>query len=57
MPPKLADEIRRAHVILPEELAERIDQWRGRELCDSNFSEAIRRLIELGLEGTKKKHR
>ena len=38
-----------AYVTLPTEMAESIDRWRGGQPGVPNFSEAIRRLIELGL--------
>jgi hypothetical protein len=54
MPAKLADDIKRTHVNLPTALADHIDQWRGGQPGVPNFSEAIRRLVELGLEASKK---
>jgi len=54
MPKKLDDEIQRLHMVVPTALIEKVDAWRRREPDLPNLSEAIRRLVEMGLEGAKK---
>ena len=54
MPPKLAEENKRAHVNLPTELLDQIDPWRGSQQDPPNLSELIRELIELGLVSARK---
>jgi len=54
MPKKLDDEIARIHMVVPAALAKKVDDWRRREPDLPNVSEAIRRLVELGLESVKK---
>ena len=54
MPKKLDDEIQRLHMVVPTALIEKVDAWRRREDDLPNLSEAIRRLVEMGLEGAKK---
>jgi hypothetical protein len=59
MPPKLENEIRRLHMVAPESWLKKIDDWRRQQPDVPNVSEAIRRLVEIGLDaskgGTKKK--
>jgi len=60
MPAKLDDESQRLHLMVPTSLTKKIDDWRRREPDLPNLSEAIRRLIELGIESVKagsKRHR
>jgi metal-responsive CopG/Arc/MetJ family transcriptional regulator len=54
MPKKLDDEVQRLHMVVPTALIEKVDAWRRREEDLPNLSEAIRRLIEMGLEGARK---
>ena len=54
MPKKLDDEIQRLHMVVPTALIEKVDAWRRREDDLPNLSEAIRRLVEMGLEFAKK---
>ena len=54
MPKKLDDEIQRLHMVVPTALIEKVDAWRRREPDLPNLSEAIRRLVEMGLESAKK---
>lgn len=54
MPNKIDDEVRRLNVVASVSLIKRIDEWRRREPDIPNISESIRRLLELGLENTKK---
>ena len=55
MPHKLDDEIQRLNMVAPTSWVKKIDDWRRREPDLPNLSEAIRRLVELGLEAAKKK--
>jgi hypothetical protein len=50
MPPKLANGVRRVALMAPIALIARIDHWRRHQADVPNLSEAIRRLIEMGLE-------
>jgi hypothetical protein len=50
MPPKLADGVRRVALMAPVALIAKIDRWRRHQPDVPNLSEAIRRLIEKGLE-------
>ena len=54
MPTKLDDEIQRLNLVAPTSWVKRIDDWRRKEPDLPNTSEAIRRLVELGLEAAKK---
>jgi hypothetical protein len=58
VPPKLANSVRKVNLIAPEDLLAKIDQWRRNQPGLPNRSEAIRKLIEAGLDamgkGTKK---
>jgi hypothetical protein len=54
MPHKLDDEIQRLNMVAPTAWVKKIEDWRRREPDLPNLSEAIRRLVELGLEGAKK---
>jgi hypothetical protein len=54
MPTKLDDEIQRLNMVVPTRWVKKIDDWRRREPDLPNLSEAIRRLVEMGLEGAKK---
>jgi hypothetical protein len=53
MPPKLDDEIKRVNMVAPASWVKKIDDWRRQQPDLPNISEAIRRLVELGLK-TKK---
>jgi hypothetical protein len=54
MPTKLDDEIQRLNMVAPTAWVKKIDDWRRREPDLPNLSEAIRRLVEMGLESAKK---
>ena len=54
MPQKLDDEIQRLNMVAPTAWVKKIDDWRRREPDLPNLSEAIRRLVEMGLESAKK---
>ena len=54
MPPKLDTEIKRFNIVAPAAWAKRIDEWRGRQPDVPNFSEALRRLVDMALEAEKK---
>jgi len=51
---KLDDSVRRLHMIVPTSLIKKVDRWRQQDSEVPNLSEAIRRLIEAGLESSKK---
>ena len=53
MPKKLDDEIG-LHLVVPAAWVKKVDDWRRREPDLPNLSEAIRRLVEMGLESAKK---
>ena len=55
MPKKLDDDIARIHMVVPTAWAKKVDEWRRREPDLPNLSEAIRRLVEMGLESAKKR--
>jgi len=42
-------------MVVPTSLARKIDEWRRQEADLPNFSEAFRRLAELGLEVAKER--
>jgi hypothetical protein len=50
MPPRLDDETRRLNTIMPAALVKRIDDWRRQQPNLPTMSEAVRRLVELGLD-------
>lgn len=50
---KLDEEIARIHMIVPAAWAHKVDDWRRREPDLPNLSEAIRRLVEMGLVAAK----
>ena len=54
MPAKLDDEIRRLQLVVPVPWVKKVDDWRRREPDLPNLSEAIRRLVEMGLESARK---
>ena len=54
MPQKLDDEIQRLNMVVPTAWVKKVDDWRRREQDLPNLSEAIRRLVEMGLESAKK---
>jgi len=54
MPQKLDDEIQRLNMVAPTAWVKKVDDWRRREPDLPNLSEAIRRLVEMGLESAKK---
>ncbi len=53
MPHKLDDEIQRLNMVAPAAWVKKIDDWRRREPDLPNLSEAIRRLVDMGLESAK----
>jgi len=54
VPPKLAANVRKVNLIVPSELLERVDHYRRTTPGLPNRSEALRALIERGLEATEK---
>lgn len=54
MPPKLEDETKRLNMVAPVSWVKKIDDWRRQQPDLPNISEAIRRLVELGLTAAKK---
>ena len=54
MPTKLDDEIQRLNMVVPTAWVKKVDDWRRREPNLPNLSEAIRRLVEMGLESARK---
>lgn len=54
MPPKLDDETKRLNMVAPASWVKKIDDWRRQQPDLPNISEAIRRLVEMGLDGAKK---
>jgi hypothetical protein len=54
MPPKLDDNIKRLNIVASTAWVKRIDDWRRRQDDLPNFSEALRRLVEIGLDAEKK---
>jgi hypothetical protein len=57
MPTKLDDEIQRLNMVVPTAWVKKVDDWRRREPDLPNLSEAIRRLVEMGLEAAKKERK
>ncbi len=53
MPHKLDDEIQRLNMVAPAAWVKKIDDWRRREPDLPNLLEAIRRLVDMGLESAK----
>jgi hypothetical protein len=54
MSEKLDDEVQRLNMVVPTKWVKRVDDWRRKEPDLPNLSEAIRRLVEMGLESAKK---
>lgn len=54
MPPKLETETKRLNMVAPASWVKKIDDWRRQQPDLPNISEAIRRLVDLGLETSKK---
>ena len=54
MPPKLEDDIKRLNMIAPVSWVKKVDDWRRQQPELPNLSEAIRRLVEMGLESAKR---
>lgn len=54
MPPKLEDETRRLNMVAPVSWLQKIDDWRRRQPDLPNVSEAICRLVEIGLDASGK---
>jgi hypothetical protein len=57
MPKKLEDEIQRVQMVVPSAWVHKVDDWRRREPDLPNLSEAIRRLVKMGLEAAKKERK
>ena len=57
MPAKLDDEIERIHMVAPTSWVKKVDDWRRKEPDLPNLSQAIRKLVEMGLESAKKSSR
>jgi hypothetical protein len=51
---KLEENTKRLNMVVPASWMEKIDNWRGKQPDLPNVSEAIRRLVEMGLEASKK---
>jgi hypothetical protein len=49
MPPKLDEETKRLNMVVSVAWIKKIDAWRRQQPDVPNLSEAIRRLVELGL--------
>lgn len=56
-PLKPDDDTRRITITAPESWAKRLDDWRRHQPDLPNLSEAIRRLVELGMEAERKGRR
>ena len=54
MPPKLDDETKRINMVASAAWIKKIDDWRRQQSDLPNISEAIRRLVDIGLEASKK---
>ena len=54
MAQQLDDEIQRLNMVAPTAWVKKVDDWRRREPDLPHLSEAIRRLVEMGLESAKK---
>lgn len=54
MPPKFENETKRLNMLAPSSWVKKVDEWRRHQPDLPNISEAIRRLVELGLEASKK---
>ena len=50
MPPKLDDQVKRINMVAPTSWLRAVDDWRRKQPDLPNISEAIRRLVELGLK-------
>jgi hypothetical protein len=51
MPPKLANKIKRLQLIVPDEWITKVEAWRRHQPDPMpNTSEAIRRLVEIGIK-------
>ncbi len=50
MPPKIDDNPKRLNVMISADTMQRLDDWRRRQLAVPNLSEAVRTLLELGIE-------
>jgi hypothetical protein len=57
MPPKLAPEVKKIAIIAPLGWLAKVQAWRRAQDDMPNVSEAIRRLVEMGLDAAKAKHR
>jgi hypothetical protein len=55
MPPKLDKETKRLNMVVSTAWVKKVDEWRRREPDLPNISEAIRRLVEIGLKAKKGK--
>jgi hypothetical protein len=55
MPPKLDKETKRLNMVVSVAWLKKIDAWRRAEPDLPNISEAIRRLVEIGLKAKKGK--
>jgi rRNA maturation endonuclease Nob1 len=48
---------RRLNIVAPESWVQRVDDWRRKQADLPNLSEAIRRLVEAGLDAERKGRR
>ena len=51
---KLEENTKRLNMVVPASWLEKIDGWRSKQPDLPNVSEAVRRLVDLGLEASKK---
>jgi hypothetical protein len=57
MPAKLDDNIKRLNIVATAAWVKRVDDWRRRQHDLPNFSEALRRLVEIGLDAERPRRR
>ena len=55
MPPKIDDNPKRLNVMISADTMQQLDDWRRRQPVVPNLSEAVRTLLELGIETAAKK--
>jgi metal-responsive CopG/Arc/MetJ family transcriptional regulator len=54
---KLEENTKRLNMVVPASLVEKVDSWRSKQPDLPNASEAFRRLVEIGLEASRKGNR
>lgn len=50
MPPKLDDETKRVNLVVPQSWVRMVNEWRRKQPDVPNLSQAIRKLVEAGIE-------